>query len=140
MLGLEPQWLDLAEPEAIVLETLRLEQSEYIIRRASRDIKWRGYEIPKGWMIRVCVREAHRLAPIADASSFRPDRPVGGHVRPFGAHRHTCPGRQMALALGALLVRELSQHKLQLLDSGPREFDGWHWTPGSRLRVQVLPK
>jgi cytochrome P450 len=141
MLGREPEWLDLAEPEAIVLETLRLEQSEYLIRRAGCDIEWRGYTIPKGWMIRVCVREGHRLAPIHDAATFRPTRTDSdGHVRPFGAHQHTCPGRRMTLALAGLLVKELSGYNLLRIDHGPREFDGWHWTPSRRLRIRLVPK
>jgi cytochrome P450 len=33
----------------IVRETLRLEQSEYLMRQARRTIHWRGFVIPRGW-------------------------------------------------------------------------------------------
>ena len=48
----------------IVLETLRLEQSEYLMRKALHDIHFEGFLIPKGWLVRIGIRESHRDAKI----------------------------------------------------------------------------
>ena len=37
----------------VVLETLRLEQSEYIMRKALHDLHFEGFLIPKGWLVRM---------------------------------------------------------------------------------------
>lgn len=137
-LAREPEWLKVAAPEQIVLETLRLEQSEYLFRRTTRDIEWRDYQIPRGWLIRLCVREAHRVSPIAHASKFWPTRPdPTPYLKPFGAHQHTCPGRKMTLSLASLFVESLAPFSLELLADGPTEFDGWHWRPDRHLKIRL---
>ena len=44
----------------IVLETLRLEQSEHIYRRTTSSVTVADRTIPAGWIVRVGVHEAHR--------------------------------------------------------------------------------
>src|SRR4029079_3415347 len=59
----------------IVSETLRLEQSEYLIRRTTGELKLAGFVIPKGWLVRICVRESHRsAAAFKEPNTFNPDR------------------------------------------------------------------
>ena len=63
----------------IVLETLRLEQSEYLMRKALHDIHFEGFLIPKGWLVRIGIRESHRDAKIfANPHDFNPDRFLTG--------------------------------------------------------------
>ena len=59
----------------IVMETLRLEQSEYLYRETTRDIEHKGVVIPRGWLVRLCVRESHQDPAIfANPDVFDPDR------------------------------------------------------------------
>jgi cytochrome P450 len=68
MLTDHPEWVARVRAEdppsglarRIAQETLRLEQAEFLTRRATADIAWNGYVIPKGWRVRICVRESHR--------------------------------------------------------------------------------
>ena len=142
MLAVHPGWEQELCPESVVMETLRLEQSEYLFRRTTRDIHWQGYRIPKGWLVRLCVREAHRRCALVGATSFRPQRrPVEGCCRPFGAHQHSCLGQLLTRRIGVLLVQRLARdYCLQLRADGPREFDGWHWRPSSSFRIQLGPR
>lgn len=61
--------------EAFVLETLRTNQSELLMRRAQRDFVFDGFLIPKHATVRVCLWESHK-SPDAFASplEFQPDR------------------------------------------------------------------
>ncbi len=131
----------------VVLETLRLEQSEYVLRRVSRQIRWRGFVIPAGWLLRICVRESHRSAAVFDQSErFDPDRFLGrtytrAEYSPFGALRLACLGVDLTLTVGRVFVNELARgFDWQVLRDGPRELRGWHWKPSSRLRIRLTPR
>ena len=61
--------------ERVIRESLRLEQSEYLARRTTADIRFHGYRFPKGWRVRICIREGHRSADAFDRpDEFDPDR------------------------------------------------------------------
>jgi cytochrome P450 len=133
---------------AVVDETLRLRQSEYLYRKATRDIELNDHVIPKGWLVRVCVREAHRSSdhfPDArefDATRFDPacphDAPEPGRYQPFGVDHHSCIGEDITRTIGRLLVEELSGYDLSLVRDAPSAAGRRHWrhvAPGSRMRV-----
>ena len=123
-LACQPQSAQDAEPESLVWETLRREQSEYLYRRAVQRLHWRGLVIAPGELVRICVREANR--------DSRP-----GACTAFGLGSHRCPGQLLTLRLAALFVAQLRQRcQLRLLHNARAEFDGWHWRPGSRVRVE----
>ena len=66
----------------VVLETLRLEQSEYLMRKALHDLHFEGFLIPKGWLVRIGVRESHRDRAIyEDPHVFNPDRFIANFQR-----------------------------------------------------------
>ena len=66
----------------IIAETLRLEQSEYIVRVARRPLSVGGFRIPAGWLLRLCVRESHRdPTAFTDPDRFDPDRFPGPATR-----------------------------------------------------------
>ena len=132
----------------VVEETLRLRQSEYLYRKATLDITLGDHLIPKGWLVRVCVREAHRSgvhfrdAQEFDATRFDPACPHGapeaGRFQPFGVDHHTCIGADITRTIGRLLVEEVSAYDLPLVREAPPAAGRRHWrhvAPGSRMRV-----
>jgi cytochrome P450 len=165
MLGDHPVWAERLQASAaatdneetmvsglakrIIMETLRLEQSEFLFRRAGVDLVCEGFVIPRGWLLRLCIRESHRSPDIfAQPDAFDPDRFLRrAHPRseysPFGLHtsRHVCLGEQITRTVGCVFLEELvSGYDWRVVSDGPREFDGWHWTPGSRFRIHVAPR
>jgi len=134
---------------AVVLETLRLSQSEYIVRRATRDISWRGVTIPRGTRVRVCVAESHRDPAVFEhPDEFEPARWFDGHpahdsYSPFGSthSRSRCLGEGLTLTIGKLFVEELlGNYDIEVTQDGPHEFSGVHWRPSSRFAIRLNPK
>jgi cytochrome P450 len=150
-LASQPEWLGrlrtAADPDAmaqrIVRETLRLSQSEYIVRRAREPLEFDGFVIPRGWLVRVCIRDIHRRPEVfPDPRRFDPDRfldPPGPQAyAPFGASRISCLGESMTLMFGRLLALELARgYEIAVADDGPPELGPFHWQPSGRFRVQL---
>ena len=96
---------DGTEPLSIrcVRETLRLRQSEYIYRKVLDDIPVEDFVIPKGWLLRVCVRESHRDPLLFEnPNGFNPDRFIArrysrAEYSTFGASRVSCLGEHLTL-------------------------------------------
>ncbi|MBK6805586.1 MAG: cytochrome P450 [Betaproteobacteria bacterium] len=92
------------------METLRLEQSEFLYRRVAKPFEVDGYTVPAGWILRLCVNEAHRdPAVFEDPDRFDPglrDRAWSrNEYSPFGGHTHGCMGAHLAHFLGPHLRR-----------------------------------
>jgi len=153
MLGDHPQWARALaatdEPEAlalrIVLETLRLEQSEFLFRKARAPLAIEGFTVPAGWLVRFCIRESHRDPTLfPDPDRFDPDRfrtmaPRSAYS-PFGAStsRHACLGEQITKTVASITLAELARgFTWTVATDGPREFDGWHWTPSEHFRITI---
>jgi cytochrome P450 len=137
----------LAVIDSVVKETLRLAQSEYLYRRLLEDVEFDGMTLPKGWLVRLCVRESHRSeAVFENPARFDPDRflrkkSVVTEYAPFGYGAHGCNG----IALNDMICRAF----LHTLASGfdwtitqdgslERGFRHWsHWQPSSALRIQM---
>jgi cytochrome P450 len=134
----------------VVVETLRLAQSEYVYRRLRQPLSLGGYVIPSGWLLRVCVAESHRSdPPFAAPDRFDPDRHLDRHYgpdefAPFGLDRHACLGARLTLAVGRTYVEELAAgYSLRTLADGPPERGPrhWlHWAPSARHRVALTPR
>jgi cytochrome P450 len=151
-----PEWIqklrDDPEPgevaRRIVRETLRLEQSEYLIRQTRQTIRWRDFVIPRGWLVRVCVRESHHSRDVfEDPEKFDPDRflgeraPASSEYSPLGMSRIACLGEQLTLTIGRILLTTLANHfDLTPTADGPREYGGFHWQPSSRFRFRLTPR
>ena len=152
-LASHPEWLarlrtaddPVAMAERIVRETLRLSQSEYLVRRAREPLEVGGFVIPRGWLVRVCVREIHRRADVfSEATRFLPDRfliPPGPQAyAPFGASHISCLGENVTLMFGRLLALELARgYEIAVAGDGPLELGPFHWQPSSRFRVRLTP-
>jgi cytochrome P450 len=133
--------------DSVVKETLRLAQSEYLYRRLLEDVEFEGMILPKGWLVRLCVRESHRNeAVFENAADFDPDRFLRKksgvtEYAPFGYGAHACNG----IALTEIICRALLQTLASGFDwtitqDGPLErgFRHWsHWQPSSALRTQM---
>ena len=160
MLSDHPVWVDRLREETasehhqpgalatrIVLETLRLEQSDYLMRRATQEIRFNGFVIPRGWQLRICVRESHRSGDaFVEPERFNPDRfRVGDQPRhaysPFGASRIHCPGEHLSLSVGQIFVSELALgFDWEVTQDGRLEYGGFHWKPSSKFRVHMTPR
>jgi cytochrome P450 len=129
----------------VVLETLRLEQSEYLYRRVAAPVRIGDYDIPPGWLLRICVQESHRDPQVfAEPDRFNPDRFLGrtfsrSEYSPFGADTRGCMGARIAHFLGRILVEELCiGYTWRLTRTGPPERGSRqrdHWRPSQRSLV-----
>ena len=152
LLGDNPVWLASVReaPDAVglsqrvVMETLRLEQSELIFRTVREEIVVDGHVIPAGWHLRVCVRESHQdPAVFPEPRTFDPGRFEQRYNRnaysPLGALGHTCLGAHTVHVVAGAFVRQLaSAYDLTVASDGPLEFD-MHWRPGPGHRVVLQP-
>lgn len=152
MLAAHPAWFARLQaagaasdlPRRVVSETLRLEQSEFLLRQTKHDLHLQGCHIPKGWFVRACIKESHRAsAAFAQANDFDPDRFLEhrftrAEYMPFGAFQKSCLGEYLTMSIGTIFVRELARNfELQLLHDGAPEFGGFHWQPSSKFRVSL---
>jgi cytochrome P450 len=129
----------------IVSECLRLEQSENVNRAAHADVHFAGFLIPKGWLVRVCVRESHRdPAVFPDPDRFDPDRFLGrryarAEYSPFGLPPRPCLGDHVTRSVASLFVTELATYDCSVMSDGPRAFSGFrHWAPSPAFRVKLV--
>ncbi len=134
--------------ERIVLETLRLAQSEYLYKRIGKDIEHEGLILPAGWFIRVCVWESHRDGTaFADPEKFDPDRFLDAFTpaeySPFGWGKHACNGIPLAMLISKTLVEELAagyDWSVSHAEPAERGFRHWaHWRPSSEMTLQLSP-
>lgn len=133
----------------IVMETLRLEQSEFLYRKVARPIEFEGFVLPRGWLIRLLIQESHRdPAVFSDPDRFDPERFARRkytrvEYAPFGADAHGCMGYRLAHLLGKTLVEELAGYDCRVVSDGPLERGNrhrHHWRPSADLRVTMTPR
>ncbi|MBL0172143.1 MAG: cytochrome P450 [Gemmatimonadaceae bacterium] len=133
----------------VVLETVRMEQSEFLYRRIVRPIAFEGYTIPAGWLLRLCIAESHRDPAIfPNPDRFDPDRFIGrafgrSEFSPFGADGHGCLGVPLVHFLGRILVEELCHgYSWRVVRDGPLERGTrhrHHWRPSAKRQIVVTP-
>ena len=154
MLGDHPEWcLRVREDGSgdlsrrVVLETLRLHQSEFIQRRVLEPVEIEGHIVPAGWFVRLCVRESHRDPEIfSNPASFDPDRFAGRRLSryeysPFGRLEHRCIGETLTIELASSFVARLCNgYDWSVVRDGPPEFNRYHWRPSERFRVRLEPR
>lgn len=133
--------------ERIVLETLRLAQSEYLYREIVEDFELDGFRFPRKWLLRVCVRESHADQNVfVDADAFNPDRFLNHRFdsrqySPFGFGPHACNGVHLTMMIATTWIESLcGGFDWSIVRDGPleKEFRHWsHWRPSQRLAVTV---
>ncbi|MBZ9677972.1 cytochrome P450 [Mesorhizobium sp. ES1-1] len=142
---------DLARREVMarsaVSETLRMQQSEFILRTALKPIIFDGYLIPRRSRVRICIWEAHRdPTQFPEPDVFKPDRFVDRKFSsmsyaPLGLDHHRCLGANWTLQLGGMLVEEIAENfSLELLNYGSPSNGYFHFEPGVDSQVSLTPK
>ncbi len=141
----ESEHLGLAR--AFVFETLRMEQSEGLIREATEDFVFDGYLIPKGAALRLCLWEPHKFEdPFTDPFNFNPKRFLDENYSieqytPFGLDQHRCPAGDMVIALSSLFVYTLvREFDIECLSDGPPFRGVYHWQPSKDFAVGLREK
>jgi cytochrome P450 len=135
----------------VVLETLRLHQSEFLYRSVVSNVLVGQYRIPRGWLLRVCVRECHddpSLFP--EPNLFQPERFDGRtfgptQFLPFSDGSHSAFGAELVTGIAAAFVAILATRwDARIVRDGPPERDGnrhWnHWSPSTALRISLSPR
>ena len=131
----------------ILKETLRLERSEYIFRKTLDAVDYKGFTIPRDWLVRICIRDGHRDSDtFADPHTFNPERFLNRSFKreeysPLGIGAHSCVGGQVIDALGsAFLIEWTHSYRVERHCDGPREYGRSHWQPSSALRIELLQR
>ena len=133
--------------EAFAQESLRLEQSERIVRAVKQDFVFEGFLFPRGAMVRVCVWEAHKSAATFDQPfAFNPERfivaaPGQDQYAPFGMDRHQCPFGGFTIRLGAVFLKVLAERYRvsDAADEAPVRGQ-YHWEPPSSFFPILSPR
>lgn len=136
--------------EAIAFETLRRDQSEVLLRRATTDIVFEGHLIPEASNVRVCLWEGHKDDEVfPDPFRFDPDRFLGreydiDQFAPFGLDKRRCIGGEFVVGLGGWFAEELVRgFEWDVAADGPPIRGAFHWEPSPefaiRLRARVQP-
>lgn len=132
---------------AFVQEALRLEQSERLVRHVKKDFVAEGYLFPKGFKVRFCLWESHKLDESFedpwnfDANRFVAERPARDRFAPFGLDAHQCPFGTYTITLGAAFVSALSRYfRLQApaIESPVRGL--YHWEPPPSFSPVLEPR
>ncbi|MBL0172141.1 MAG: cytochrome P450 [Gemmatimonadaceae bacterium] len=145
----DPARLD-ALATSFVLETIRLHENRYVYRVAARDLRIGPYMVPAGWLVRLCLGEAHEH-PVRFPSprEFRPERFVTGEYDhesfcPFGAGQHACLGADIAVEIAKTFVREAALgYDMAVVRDGAAWRINRHWglwRPSLQLHVTVTSR
>lgn len=128
-------------------ETLRMQQSEFILRTATVPIVFEGFLIPRRSRVRICIWEAHRDATqFLDPDMFKPDRFVdrkysSASYAPLGLDHHRCLGANWTVQLGGMLVEELAENfSVKLLNYGTVSRGHFHYEPGSDSQISLTAR
>ncbi len=133
--------------EACVLETLRLEQAEVLVRKALVAFTLEGYHIPKGSWVCTLMRESHRdPSMFPEPDRYRPQRFLervysSNEYAPFGLDEHNCIGRVLVTKMGVMFIEELvTRYDWTIAADGPRVFGHFHWQPSRSFAIDLQRK
>jgi cytochrome P450 len=144
-----PEWMDRVAGDAdtqqgvtaaFVMEALRLEQSERLVRQVKRDFVADGFLFPKGARVRLCIWESHKCGEAhADPFAFDPGRFLGkrpgpDHYSPFGIDRHQCPFGTYSIHLGSIFLTEMARrYHVEAVGIGSPVRGLYHWEPAEEF-------
>ena len=138
----------LMKTKQVAQETMRLFPPSYaLIRDAQEEDEIQGQKIPQGATMFVCAYGLHRREDLWEhPNEFRPERfekesqfPKYSYI-PFGAGKHTCIGRYLALPQIVLSVAQfLQQFDYQILvdDIQPNSLSTLKPNKALKFRLQV---
>jgi cytochrome P450 len=96
--------------QAFVLESLRLNQTERLLRHVTKTFVFEGYLFPKGSLVRLCLWESHKDPQVfPDPFTFNPQRFLDNQFSldeyaPFGVGSHRCPMGGLAIQISRLFL------------------------------------
>lgn len=130
--------------EAFVLETLRLDQSERLLRSVQRDIVFDGFLVPQYSTVRLCLWESHKEeSSFAEPFHFDPNRffagePTADQFSPFGLDSHHCPLADASIAMSTAFMRALASHfTVSTVVDGKPIRGAYHWEPAAQFHVHL---
>lgn len=129
---------------ALVLETLRSDQSSRLLRIVDKNIAFEQYLLPKNTLLRICLWESHRAESVFERPfEYMPERFIDRHYRadefsPFGLDRHHCPFSAMTLLIGCAFLRALARDfELSAIDDGEPSKGPYFWEPAINFAVTL---
>lgn len=132
--------------EAFALETLRMDQSERLMRRVQRNFVFDGHLIPKHATVRVCLWESHKSPAVFpspfefDPARFLEKPPSGEEFAPFGLDHHRCPFGDMSTRMCVEFLRALARrYTVEAVADGQPIRGAYHWEPSSNFGVRLRP-
>ncbi|EFJ06765.1 hypothetical protein SELMODRAFT_186571 [Selaginella moellendorffii] len=108
------EYMSLEFTQAVFNETLRLANgAQGVMRKALKDVEYRGYIIPKGWTVLPYFLNIHfdeNMFP--NPTKFHPWRWLeknipSTYVLPFGGGSRLCPGQELAKVQTAVFLHHL---------------------------------
>ena len=133
--------------KAFVLETLRMDQSERLMRNVESNFVFEGYQIKKDTMLRICMWEAHKdrdrfAQPFRfDPTRFLSNPPGKNSFSPFGLDTHQCPFSSFAVSLASSFMQTLAQNfVLNPINDGPAVRGPFHWEPPPGFHARLSPR
>jgi cytochrome P450 len=130
--------------EAFVLEALRMDQSERLMRDVQRDIVFDDWLIPQGSLVRVCMWEAHKDVrnfprPFQfDPARFLDRATAGDNFSPFGLDHHHCPLAGPVVQIAMAFLRVLAQqYTVRGRGAEPAVRGPYHWEPSPRFELTL---
>lgn len=133
--------------KAFVLETLRTDQAERLMRQATQDIVFEGFLIPRRTTIRLCLWESHHAEDAFemphrfDPGRFLGEMPDRERYAPFGVDHHQCPMGGLVIRTGTIFLHALADaYRVTMLTPGPPVRGAYHWEPAPRFAVRLTPR
>jgi cytochrome P450 len=133
--------------QAIVFETIRLNQLAGLIRKTKSNIEFEGFLIPAESYVRICLWEAHKNeAVFPDPFEFKSARfinavPAIDKFAPFGLDSHRCLGPDIVMRIATLFLSELAAaYDLKPIDDGPAVLGQTIWAPSKQFAINIAEK
>ncbi|KAI0525249.1 hypothetical protein KFK09_004642 [Dendrobium nobile] len=133
--------------QCVISESLRLGNIIKMIRkRATKDVHFKGYDIPRGWSVILYLVSAHMDSSVYEnPEKFDPWRwkrnPQSTAFLPFGQGLRKCPGQELARMETAIFLHHfLLNFEWELVESDhPMGYAIPQFLKGLPLKVQRLP-
>ena len=129
---------------AIISETLRMNQSEYVLRKVTDNVESEGYLIPANTRLRVCTWESMKDPDVfPDPFSFKPERFLTrqysvDEYAPFGLDKHRCLGADFTIFVTRLFLYTLySDYHVRGINIGKPIRGKHHWEPNEDFTIQL---
>lgn len=130
---------------AFLEEEWRADQTERLVRRVLKDMRFEGWYLPAGSLARVCMWESHHDPNVfPQPMRFDPDRFLGASIdadrfSPFGLDRHQCPFAELVGLAGIRFLGALSEFHLQSQGEETPIRGAYHWEPGHDFSLRLRP-